>query len=80
MSTAVGTPAQRTTAYVVIGIASVVLVVVCLFPFAWMALSSIKKVNELYTVPPVWLPNEPTEMITELRKYFGMLLLKSTVQ
>jgi multiple sugar transport system permease protein/raffinose/stachyose/melibiose transport system permease protein len=47
-------------AYVIIGIASVVLVVVCLFPFAWMALSSIKKLPELYTVPPHWLPNEPT--------------------
>lgn len=60
MSTAVASPARRTTAYVVIAIASLVLVAVCLFPFAWMALSSIKKVNELYTVPPVWLPREPT--------------------
>ena len=60
MSAAVATPGRRTTAYVVIAVASLVLVVVCLFPFAWMALSSIKKVNELYTVPPVWLPREPT--------------------
>ena len=60
MSAAVTSPGRRTLAYAVIGIASLVLVVVCLFPFAWMALSSIKKVNELYTVPPHWLPNEPT--------------------
>jgi multiple sugar transport system permease protein/raffinose/stachyose/melibiose transport system permease protein len=60
VSTAVATPGRRTTAYLVIAIASFVLVIVCLFPFAWMALSSIKKVNELYTVPPVWLPREPT--------------------
>ena len=33
---------------------------VCLFPFAWMALSSIKTLGELYTVPPVWLPETPT--------------------
>jgi ABC-type glycerol-3-phosphate transport system permease component len=43
-----------------IAIAAIVLVVVCLFPFAWMALSSIKKLPELYTVPPHWLPNDPT--------------------
>jgi multiple sugar transport system permease protein/raffinose/stachyose/melibiose transport system permease protein len=60
VSAAVSTRGGRTTAYVVIGIASLVLVVVCLFPFAWMALSSVKKLNELYTVPPVWLPKEPT--------------------
>ena len=36
------------------------LVVVSLFPFLWMALSSIKKLAELFTVPPHWLPNEPT--------------------
>jgi multiple sugar transport system permease protein len=32
------------------------LVVVCAFPFLWMALSSVKSLSELYTVPPVWLP------------------------
>ena len=60
MTAAVSTRGGRTTAYVVIGIASLVLIAVCLFPFAWMALSSVKKLNELYTVPPVWLPKEPT--------------------
>jgi ABC-type glycerol-3-phosphate transport system permease component len=34
--------------------------VVALFPFLWMALSSIKTLGELYTVPPVWLPAIPT--------------------
>ncbi len=33
---------------------------VCVFPFVWMALSSIKTLGELYTVPPVWLPEVPT--------------------
>lgn len=33
---------------------------VSLFPFAWMALSSIKTLRELYTVPPAWLPHAPT--------------------
>ena len=36
------------------------LVLVCLFPFLWMALSSIKTLRELYTVPPVWFPEVPT--------------------
>jgi ABC-type glycerol-3-phosphate transport system permease component len=51
---------QPPMTYVIIGIASAALILVCLFPFAWMALSSIKKLPELYTVPPHWLPNEPT--------------------
>jgi ABC-type glycerol-3-phosphate transport system permease component len=37
-----------------------VVLVVCLFPFAWMGLSSIKLLRELYTVPPHWLPEAPT--------------------
>ena len=36
------------------------LVLVSLFPFAWMALSSIKELHELYTVPPTWVPVAPT--------------------
>ncbi|MDL2401744.1 carbohydrate ABC transporter permease [Rhizobium mayense] len=47
-------------ATIIIAIASVMLVLVCLFPFAWMALSSIKALPELYTVPPHWLPDAPT--------------------
>lgn len=43
-----------------IAIASVLLVAVCLFPFWWMALSSIKTLRELYTVPPIWWPEMPT--------------------
>jgi len=39
-----------------IAIGSVLLVLVCLFPFAWMALSSVKPLSELYTVPPTWIP------------------------
>ncbi|HHY49042.1 MAG TPA: carbohydrate ABC transporter permease [Alphaproteobacteria bacterium] len=39
---------------------SLLVVVVCLFPFLWMALSSIKQLNELYTVPPHWWPEAPT--------------------
>jgi multiple sugar transport system permease protein/raffinose/stachyose/melibiose transport system permease protein len=44
--------------FIVIG--AIVLVLVCLFPFAWMFLSSIKLLPELYTIPPHWLPNNPT--------------------
>ena len=39
---------------------SVLLVLVCLFPFWWMLLSSIKTLRELYTVPPIWWPSMPT--------------------
>src|SRR5262249_33206719 len=39
---------------------AVLLVVVCLFPFVWMGLSSIKTLPELYTVPPHWWPDAPT--------------------
>jgi ABC-type glycerol-3-phosphate transport system permease component len=35
-------------------------VIVAMFPFVWMVLSSIKTLRELYTVPPVWLPAVPT--------------------
>jgi multiple sugar transport system permease protein len=43
---------------IVIGV--IVLMLVCLFPFAWMGLSSIKTLGELYTVPPHWWPDVPT--------------------
>lgn len=39
---------------------SLLVVLISLFPFAWMGLSSIKFLNELYTVPPHWWPNAPT--------------------
>lgn len=43
-----------------IALASTAVILVCLFPFAWMGLSSIKFLNELYTVPPHWWPDVPT--------------------
>ena len=45
---------------VVVPVSATVLVLVCLFPFAWMALSSIKLLSELYTIPPRWWPENPT--------------------
>ena len=44
----------------IVGSARALLIAVCLFPFVWMALSSIKTLRELYTVPPIWLPEVPT--------------------
>ncbi len=73
MSAVTGSPVRRGISLAVIIVCSLVLCAVCLFPFAWMALSSIKKVNELYTVPPVWLPNEPT-----LQNY-GTVLFSSNI-
>lgn len=43
-------------AWTVIALGTAVLLAVCVFPFVWMALSSVKTLGELYTVPPVWLP------------------------
>jgi ABC-type glycerol-3-phosphate transport system permease component len=45
-----------------IAVGSLLVVLVCLFPFAWMGLSSIKVLGELYTVPPHWWPEQPTLM------------------
>ena len=42
--------------WTVIYLCAALLLAVCVFPFVWMALSSIKTLGELYTVPPVWLP------------------------
>ena len=60
MTPAETSPKRSPLATSAIAIAAIVLVFVCPFPFAWMALSSIKKLPELFTVPPHWLPNEPT--------------------
>ncbi len=70
----VGSPLRRTpTASALVGMLALVLVLVCLFPFAWMALSSVKKLPELFTVPPHWLPSEPT-----LENY-GTVLFRSNI-
>jgi ABC-type glycerol-3-phosphate transport system permease component len=53
----------------VLPVLAVLLVVASLFPVAWMALSSIKTLQELYTVPPSWIPAAPT-----LRNYVTVLL------
>jgi multiple sugar transport system permease protein len=47
-------------AWTVIYLCAALVVAVCVFPFVWMALSSIKTLGELYTVPPVWLPETPS--------------------
>ena len=46
-----------------------IVVIASLFPFVWMALSSIKTLRELYTVPPSWVPAAPT-----LSNYVKVLL------
>ncbi|QQA43517.1 carbohydrate ABC transporter permease [Pelagovum pacificum] len=39
---------------------ALLLVLVCLFPFMWMLVSSLKELRELYTIPPSWIPKNPT--------------------
>lgn len=51
-----------------IAVGALLIVVVCLFPFVWMGLSSIKQLNELYTIPPRWWPDNPT-----LANYYKVL-------
>lgn len=43
-----------------IALGVLLLVFVCMFPFLWMALSSVKTLSELYTVPPSWFPKMPS--------------------
>lgn len=42
------------------GLGAAAVAAACLFPFLWMALSSVKAARELYAVPPTWLPDAPT--------------------
>jgi multiple sugar transport system permease protein len=44
----------------VIYVVAAVLIAVSLFPFAWMGISSVKILRELYQVPPTWIPQAPT--------------------
>ena len=48
--------------------AAALLIAVCLFPFLWMIVSSVKNLRELYTIPPTWIPQSPT-----LDNYFTVL-------
>jgi multiple sugar transport system permease protein len=47
-------------ARIVITLGAILLIFICMFPFLWMALSSVKSLRELYTVPPSWLPEMAT--------------------
>ena len=40
--------------------AALAIVFVTMFPFLWMLISSFKNLGELYTVPPTWLPENPS--------------------
>ncbi|MAN76751.1 carbohydrate ABC transporter permease [Pelagibacterium flavum] len=46
--------------FVLIYVCAALVAAVCLFPFLWMWVSSIKELRELYTIPPVWFPAMPT--------------------
>jgi len=61
---------------IVIALCVLLLLIVCVFPFAWMALSSIKSLSELYTVPPVWLPKMPT--LDNYRKVLSLRTSRAT--
>lgn len=52
--------ASRTRAQWPLYPAIAVVVVVTMFPFLWMLISSFKKLSELYTVPPTWIPEAPS--------------------
>jgi ABC-type glycerol-3-phosphate transport system permease component len=45
---------------VAVYVAAAAVILVCLFPFLWMSISSIKVLRELYTIPPTWIPQTPT--------------------
>jgi ABC-type glycerol-3-phosphate transport system permease component len=50
----------RVTTRAVFVLGVVVLLAICLFPFAWMIVSSFKTPQELYAIPPTWLPERLT--------------------
>ncbi|AJY45030.1 carbohydrate ABC transporter permease [Martelella endophytica] len=52
--------ASRTRAQWPLYPAIAAVVVVTMFPFLWMLISSLKKLSELYTVPPTWIPEAPS--------------------
>ncbi|MBB4123758.1 carbohydrate ABC transporter permease [Martelella radicis] len=52
--------ASRTRAQWPLYPAIAAVVVVTMFPFLWMLISSFKKLSELYTVPPTWIPEAPS--------------------
>jgi len=37
-----------------------ILVVIAVFPFLWMAVSAFKPLAQLYTIPPKWIPDPPS--------------------
>ncbi|TCT33007.1 carbohydrate ABC transporter permease [Martelella mediterranea] len=52
--------ASRTRAKWPLYPAVAVVVVITMFPFLWMLISSFKGLSELYTVPPTWIPETPS--------------------
>jgi multiple sugar transport system permease protein len=44
----------------------------CLFPFAWIVVSSLKDLSETFRIPPVWVPHRPT-----LQNFVTVLTLRS---
>ncbi len=60
MNTQVNTPTRTGMPLPIIVIGAILLVLISLFPFIWMAISSIKTLGELYTIPPSWWPAAPT--------------------
>lgn len=55
-----GTVGRVGLATPVIYLGAAIVVFLCLFPFLWMGVSSIKELKELYTIPPRWIPDNPT--------------------
>lgn len=49
---------RRRTALIALPV--LILVVLAVFPFLWMAVSAFKPLSQLYTIPPQWLPSPPT--------------------
>lgn len=48
------------------------LTIFCLFPLAWIVVSSLKDLSETFRIPPIWLPHRPT-----LQNFVTVLTLRS---
>jgi len=58
------------------GVFLMLVIIAALFPIAWMALSSFKPENEIYRVPPTWIPEHLTlDNYRQLFTHFGFARL-----
>jgi len=62
--------------------AVIIILILYMFPLIWLSLASIKTDNEIFSIPPVWIPERPTlDHFTKVFTYykFGTALSNSVI-